>query len=170
MWGHLPLLCNQTYTNYIKEIASAIEHAKTTELDQLLYEKEVKTATLRHEGVSFTSKEFLHAKKELLMAQSIARRYPSQQMQLTRVFLWTIEFSILKSSQKRLQIIGAGILSSPQEWLNIIEGKIKTQPYTFDAAIELDFKYFSDLQQELFVAPNLDYYRYTLSRSRVNNK
>lgn len=163
IWGHLPLLCNPIYSQYIQEIALAIEQAKTSEFDQLLYEREVNAAMLKHEEGLSTSPKLIQAQKDLLITQNIVKKNLSQQMRLARVFLWTIEFGILKSSCGNLEIIGAGILSSPQEWVNIVEKRVKTHPYSLEIAMEHDFIYFSDLQPEFFVAPSLESYRSMLS-------
>jgi phenylalanine-4-hydroxylase len=153
VWGHLPLLCNPTYSLYIKEIAAAIANSETNEFDQALYEAEAKTSHLKHMMVSPSSNEFSSAQQSLAHAQTMANTYPSQQMQLARMFLWSIEFGLMESTPKSLKIIGAGILSAPLEYLNIVEGKAKLKPYS-KQVIDCSFTYFSALQPEFFVINN----------------
>lgn len=167
VWGHLPLLCNRVYSTYIKEIARAIKNAESNELDNLLYKHELNTSMLKHQGMSDTAKEMIAAQKALFVIQDKAKKTPSMQMQLARIFLWTVEFGIIKTQYEDISIIGAGILSSPQEWCNIVNKKIKLLPYSFNEALKKDFKYFSDPQPEFFVAPNIEYYNTELSSAKV---
>lgn len=168
MWENFLLLCNHVYFTYIKELSKAIKNAENSELDNLLYENELHTSMLKHQGVPNTAKEIIAAKQALSTIQAKAKKTPSMQMQLARIFLWTVEFGIIKIPNKDISIIGDGILSSPQEWSNIVSKKIKLLPYSFNEALKKDFKYFSDSKPEFFVAPNIEYYNTELLSTKVS--
>lgn len=162
IWGHLPLLCNQTYNQYIKEIATAIENSETNKFDQVLYEAELKASHLKQAIESPYSSEFISAQQVLSQAQEMANKFPSQQMKLSRMFLWSIEFGLMGTLSKSLKIIGAGILSAPLEYLNIIEGRAKIKLYSMEV-INRGMMYFSGLQPEFFTINNFQCWKDTLA-------
>lgn len=163
VWGHLPLLYDSEYTRYIKEIAIAIENAKHNEYDHLLYEAESKLAILKHEQAPENSSEFISTKQSLLKAQDLADRFPSIQMKLARIFLWSIEFGLIKTSNEEIKIVGSGILSAPFEFLNIINGNLILRTYSIDVT-QLSLKYFSDLQSQFFTIPDFHSWRVILAQ------
>ena len=160
--GHLPLLFDENYGRYLRELSAALASAGSDAADDAFHEAQVRVAELRSENVDSDVADLVRAEARLREARDVVSAAPSLHARLSRLFLWTIEFGLI-GTLADYRLLGAGILSSRRECLAAIERKARVLDYSIDA-LEHDFN-FVDAQKLLFVAPDLKSYQQVLARA-----
>jgi phenylalanine-4-hydroxylase len=160
VWGHLPLIFNEEYSQFLRFISLKLAEAEDNFLDNRLYLAQKNLAELQAAKININSTEYINAEAEIKEAISLINTNPSPKTLLSRMFLWTIEFGIINSSNN-FYIIGAGILSSFGEALSIINRKVQFR--NFDLSnVDYGFDYFSSKQQFVFISPSIKKYNEVL--------
>lgn len=159
--GHLPMLFCEEYVEYLLDICKYFSFVEPSFYDRKLFEAQSKLSSI--EPSVFNDKKINLAKNELRDAENELRKNPSFHYKLSKLFLWTIEFGLIKCGSKT-KIFGAGLMSSLLEAQAIFEGKIEIKQFSLDK-ITRDFN-FSDLQEQVFVIDSFKSIRKNLSALR----
>lgn len=142
LWGHIPLLHINELSDLIvslsKEFISLEFNHVDNELYDELYGENIKT--------NENDTEALLDKSELC-----AKRL------LSRLFLLTVEFGLLKKSNK-YQIFGGGILSSCSEIINILSEKMPKIELSFTSLCSKKFSYFDRQNKYFYINDYKDVY------------
>lgn len=156
--GHLPMLFCSDYVKYLEAFCECFVQVRPNIYDEQLYDAQKKLAQIK--DVPANEKLITLAKNELIDAEKKLKENPSSEYNLGKLFLWTIEFGLIRNNSLP-KIYGAGLMSSSLEIKTICEGKIKILPFTLEN-ITKDF-HFSDLQDQVFVAESFESLREILS-------
>ena len=154
IWGHLPFLFDETYSEYLLLIADAIVQTAQGPLEVQLYEarKELGRLEARHASMPV----ICDARRRLDDLEAIERTSPQLSTRLSRLFLWSIEFGLV-GGPGDFVIVGAAILSSPREAYGVLRHPPRIHSFTTDASDHEIL--FTEPQQHLFVASDFDTYR-----------
>lgn len=147
IFGHLPMLFSPEYSDYLFEIGKVMAQTSANTLENRLYDLQIKL-TQSHEDLGSDHPQTKNIENNIKdIEHEINRSLPMYTL-LGRFFIWTIEFGILLNHEKKLQMYGAGLLSSENESVKFCEGKTKVIPFTAASAkMEFDF---SSFQKQLF--------------------
>lgn len=156
--GHLPMLFCNDYVEYLKALCECFSLVQPNIYDIRLYDAQKKLAQLDHNSAN--AKLIAKATNEVGNAEKKLKNNPSSEYNLGKLFLWTIEFGLMKDNSLP-KIYGAGLMSSSLEVRAICEGKIRILPFELEN-ITKDF-HFSDLQDQVFVAKSFQSLREILS-------
>lgn len=167
VWGHLPLIFNEEYSQFLRFISSKLVEAEGNILDNRLYLAQKTLAELQAAKISIHSSEYIKAEIEIEEAIKLVNQNPSTKTLLSRMFLWTIEFGIIRTP-RNFQIIGAGILSSFGEALSIINKKIPFREFDL-CNVDCGFDYFSSEQKFVFISPSINKYSEVLQEFLDSN-
>lgn len=152
IFGHLPLLFCQQHRRYLKELAATMSRAAASPLDHALYEANRLMSALKCDP-GFLLDEVAEAEREVDRVQRLLTETPSTLVELSRIFLWSIEFGLI-GTKTGYKLHGAGLLSSIRESLSIINDPSRVVDYSIDV-IKCDI-HFSDLQSQYFVFSGYD--------------
>jgi phenylalanine-4-hydroxylase len=145
--GHLPLLFCPEHRAYLQRLASVMTGALDNEAGRALYRANRKMSTLLGQGAPPVQIALAEAEAEA--ARRAAEAEPSEMTELSRIFLWSIEFGLVGRPGQH-QLLGAGLMSSPRE------ARLACQPSTPVAPYDLQVVHheieFSDPQCGYFVA------------------
>ena len=157
--GHLPMLFFSDYVEYLLDLCECFSLVEPNIYDAQVYEAQKKLARLGDEPRN--EERILLAKNALNNAEKALRENPSSQYKLDKLFLWTIEFGLIKSHSIP-KLYGAGLMSSSLEAEAICQGNIKIFPFSLEDMMK-DF-HFSDLQDQVFVADSFQSLRENLAK------
>lgn len=146
--GHLPMLFLSSYTRYLLALARLLLHAKPNSTDLRLHAAQDKLSRLVYQAPENTA-AIIQIENEITLLETNILNNPSIYYQLSRIFLWTIEFGTMEKDGIA-QIYGAGLMSSILEAEAICLNKIKSIKFSLDL-ITKQFK-FSRMQDTVFVA------------------
>lgn len=118
VWGHLPFLFDENTRRAMEQIAQAYCDEPITETDRFI-DREISAFAKEK-----LSKADLEAKKQELIKLPASRR-----RLLNRLFLFVVEFGVLKDTDG-FKIIGGGIASSNGEIENLISLQDSIEPLT----------------------------------------
>lgn len=147
VFGHLPLLFDPTHRTYLCELGRVTASAAPSELDNLLHLAYRKMGRLRADPESST--ELVQAAElEIARIQVRLAETPSRIAELSRLFLWSIEFGLIGTTSNYL-VQGAGLLSSPAETASLFTADVNVKRYSMDVT-QRDIL-FSDFQRQYYV-------------------
>jgi phenylalanine-4-hydroxylase len=159
IWGHLPFLFDESYTEYLLSIADAILQAPPNPREALIFDARTELGKL--ESAHAAAAAIREAQCQLDDLEALERTSPPLATRLSRLFLWSIEFGLIGEPQD-FMILGSAILSSPREAFGVIRNPPSFRPFTIDAT-EHEIL-FSEPQQQLFIAPRFDAYNDVLQQ------
>jgi phenylalanine-4-hydroxylase len=159
IWGHLPFLFDETYSEYLLLITGAMLGAAQSPLEGQLYEARKNLGRLQ--AVRAPAAELREAHRRLDELETSERSAPQLSTRLSRLFLWSIEFGLLGRPGDYV-IVGAAILSSPLEGYGVLRHPPPTFSYGIDATDHEIL--FTEPQQRLFVAPDFETYKQVLDQ------
>ncbi len=150
--GHLPMLFFREYTDYLLKFSKCYSQTKPTIIDNRYSEAQEKLARLSNNPLD-NLVELQKVKKEVSDLEKTLNEHPSTQYKLGRLFLWTIEFGLIKNNSIS-KIYGSGLISSSLEAEAICQGKIRILPFLLDNVLKKF--HFSDLQEHVFVVDSFE--------------
>lgn len=151
--GHLPMLFSLEYQVFLRRITKLMSQSQGNSLDDSLYDANLELGYLK--GLSNSSNSKIQSLTlKIQDIQSKLKENPSILTQLTRMFLWSIEFGLIGTIEN-YKCFGAGMLSSPTEVVVANQRTTKIMPYSLDA-IEYDIN-FTDVQDQYFVTKSFDH-------------
>ena len=162
IWGHLPFLFDETYSEYLLLITGAILRTAQGPLEVQLYEARKELA--RVEAAHAPASAIRDAHQRLDELEAIERASPQLSTRLSRLFLWSIEFGLVGTSDDFL-IIGAAILSAPREAYGVLKHPPQIRSFTTETTDHEIL--FTEPQRQLFVAPDFETYRHVLDQCLV---
>jgi phenylalanine-4-hydroxylase len=162
IWGHLPFLFDETYSEYLLLITGAMLQTAQGPLEVQLYEARKELA--RVEAAHAPASAIRDAHRQLDELEAIERKSPQLSTRLSRLFLWSIEFGLIGKPEEFV-IIGAAILSAPREAYGVLRKPPQIHRFTAEATDHEIL--FTEPQQQLFAATDLDTYRYVLEQCLV---
>jgi phenylalanine-4-hydroxylase len=146
IFGHLPILFHRPHRKYLESLAAAMHVAEASENDHRLFLANHRLGELKCASVA-SADQIAEAEAEVDRVQNALRACPSELTELSRLFLWSIEFSLI-GKDGDYQILGAGLLSSIRESVALYEPGTTIHPYSMNV-IRSDI-HFSDLQSQYF--------------------
>jgi len=159
IWGHLPFLFDETYSDYLLSITGAIVGTEQGPLEVQLYEARKELGRLS--GMHASAPAVLEAHRRLNELEIVERNSPQLSTRLSRLFLWSIEFGLLGKPGDSV-IVGAAILSSPREAYGVLRHPPRMHSFSLDATNH-DIL-FTEPQQHLFVASSFRTYQDVLEQ------
>ncbi|HWO18902.1 MAG TPA: hypothetical protein VNO30_09000 [Kofleriaceae bacterium] len=145
--GHLPMLFDPRHRAYVQRLAQVMKMAQGNDDDQRLYEANRHLSTLMSRCAS--SEEIGMAEARARRARMAAREAPSEEAALGRIFLWSIEFGLIGTTNE-FRLFGAALMSSHQEGRLACHGDAQICSYSMDV-IQHDIE-FSNLQYRYYAA------------------
>ena len=152
--GHLPMLFSFEHSEFHQRLASVMSHAVSGALDEALYAGNRRVALLKENPASPPSM-VRQAEASLLRIHRELKKSSSELTHLTRMYLWAVEFGLVRSPRGGRWIHGAALLSSPREFAAACRDGAEIVPYSVDV-IHRDIE-FTDLQARYFVARDFDH-------------
>lgn len=131
VFGHLPLLFDEAYRDYLQRLAALMCSATTSPLDDALYQANRRLGILCSLG-NAPPMLVEEAEAEVERIQRQLRVEPSELTELARLFLWSIEFGLI-GTQDSYRILGAGLLSSISECASLYAPGVNIRPYSIEA-------------------------------------
>lgn len=157
VFGHLPLLFWEPYQNFIETWAAAMMEAHVYPTNRELHR-------LNEELIAVKENNPNNVKDQNILEHSIQqkRKEVNQSAKdfslLDMLYVRSLEFGILGTPDKP-KIIGAAVLSSKQELLNILHKKVPLLPFSQMCLIE-NIEYIKP-QERFYITQNFcDYYQY----------
>ncbi len=147
IFGHLPMLFSPSYCNYLVLLGKIMAKAVANETENQLYHLYIKLAN-SHETAGETHFQTKALEKRIKEIEHDLNKSPPIYTLLGRLFMWTVEFGILRNARNQFRMYGSGLLSSQNESLRFCEGKTKVHPFTH-AALKISYD-FSSFQEQLF--------------------
>ena len=154
IFGHLPMLFSPNYCNYLVLLGEIMAKSAANETENKLYHLYVKLAT-SHETVGEMHPQTKEIEKKIAAIEHDLNKSLPMYTLLGRLFMWTIEFGVLKNHENQFQMYGAGLLSSQNESLRFCEGITKVIPFTY-AAMKIGYD-FSSFQEQLFFSNSFEF-------------
>lgn len=139
--GHAPMLFNEAYTKFLKDIFCVISKTKQEALDIEYLRLQGKTQEHRERNLEAIEK-----------IEGQLKETPTMFYNLNNLALWTAEFGVLNENNS-LKAYGAAIVASPSEINNLIEDKI---PIKDLLGISNPSFNFDTLQDELYSTKSFD--------------
>jgi len=146
--GHVPMLVSEPHRQFLRRLAGAMAVAQTNAWDHELYQANRAMGTQRS-AVQRSAARLSAAEARVERAHRELARTPSVLTQLGRLYLWSIEFGLMGSSDE-FQIYGAGLLSSPAETRSVCQRGARIRNISL-GVVHRDIQ-FSDPQTAYFVA------------------
>lgn len=147
VFGHLPLLFDLTHRVYLRELGRVASDSRPSELDNRLHVAHRTMGRLKSDPDSPT--ELVHAaEREVAYVQRQLLATPSRITELSRLFLWSIEFGLIGTRSNYL-VQGAGLLSSLAETASLFAPGVDIQRYSIEVT-QRDIL-FSDFQHQYYV-------------------
>jgi phenylalanine-4-hydroxylase len=162
IWGHLPFLFDEIYSEYLLLITGAMLRTAQGPLEVQLYEARKELA--RVEAAHAPASAIRDAHQRLDELEAIERASPQLSTRLSRLFLWSIEFGLVGKPDDFL-IIGAAILSAPREAYGVLKHPPQIRSFTTETTDHEIL--FTEPQRQLFVAPDFETYRHVLDQCLV---
>ena len=152
--GHLPMLLSSEYSECLTKWAIMTTKSSSKLIDDHITEVNAKLIELKS-CINQNKKEIDITTKELLDLHKKSNKNPSALRKLTRFYVWSIEYGLLKFD-KSMQLFGSAILSSSGEISNILNGAVKFQPFN-NEIFNIDVDY-TVLQDTLYAAKDFSEY------------
>lgn len=163
--GHLPMLFCPQYRHFIQRWAKAATQTPVMLLDELLFEHNDALIKIKESPLA-TDVGIIKAETKLLQIQQQLQTSPTPLSQLTKLYVWSNEYGLLKTKDT-LAIFGAAIMSSSDEIEAIVKGH--TTIVTLDwSTIENDVDYTS-VQRTLYAADSFTLYEHLLDKLTANS-
>lgn len=147
VFGHLPLLFDATHRTYLRELGRVASQARPSGLDNALHVAHRRMGALRSDPHS-PQELVTAAEQDVADVQRQLLEHPSRITELSRLFLWSIEFGLIGTKDDYL-VQGAGLLSSLAETAFLFSPGVNVEPYTIEAT-RRDIL-FSDFQEHYYV-------------------
>lgn len=145
--GHLPLLFCARHREYLQRLAQLILTATDSPANRELFLANKRMSSLIAQ--SAPEHEIASAQRRVEQASAADCSAPSEETELGRIFLWSVEFGLVGGPRGH-RILGAGLLSSPCESRLACRPTVTVRPYSLDV-IRHDIE-FSSPQSCYFVA------------------
>jgi phenylalanine-4-hydroxylase len=150
--GHVPILVDRRYAQYLKRCGEAGFRAIASVEDQAVYEA-IRNLSVVKEDPAATPEEVRLA-EERLRAASASRRYVSESTRASRLYWWTAEYGLVGDLADP-KLYGAGLLSSLGEAEHCLGPEVRKVPLSLACAdTEFDI---TRMQPQLFVARDFDH-------------
>jgi phenylalanine-4-hydroxylase len=147
--GHLPIIADPDYAQYLNYIGRLGSKAFASALNQEVYE------AIRHLSIvkadPYSSPEDTREAERILEELQSRTEKPSEMTRIRNLHWWTVEYGLV-GDLRRPKIYGAGLLSSIGESAHCLQDSVRKLPYTL-AAMEQDFDITKE-QPQLFVTPD----------------
>lgn len=150
--GHAPILCDQTYSHYVKLFGEIGKKAIATKEEHDLFDAVRHYSNILEKGES-TEEEIVLAKEKM---DSIAAAISgvSEAEQISRLYWWTVEYGLIGDVNDP-KIYGSGLLSSLSEGGNVHSDEVQKTPYNIETMINTGFD-ITKPQPQLFVCQNFE--------------
>lgn len=148
MLGHIPTLVSPEHCQFLRRISRATASIAPNRIDRELFMAHRALGAVRCKAPR-RRRALLAAEARVQAAEAAVAAAPSPLAELDRMYLWSVEFGLMGTSQD-FQIYGAGLLSSPAE----VEALCTSGAPVFDfstAVIQRGIN-FSDYQSVYFAA------------------
>lgn len=156
--GHLPIIADQDYAQYLNYIGRLGAKAFSSALNQDVYE------AIRHLSIvkadPYSSPEEAREAERILEELQSRTEKPSEMARIRNLHWWTVEYGLV-GDLRHPKIYGAGLLSSIGESSHCLQDSVRKLPYTL-AAMEQDFDITKE-QPQLFVTPDFNHLNVVLS-------
>ncbi len=150
--GHVPILVDAAFRNYLQRYAKLADKAIITKEDVMLYEA-IRLLSDIKENPDTKPEDIKKAEAALKVAYA-SITHVSEASQLARLAWWTAEYGMVGNLDNPL-IYGAGLLSSVGESEKCISSSVKKIPLTLDC---LNQGYdITEPQPQLFVAKSFEH-------------
>jgi phenylalanine-4-hydroxylase len=149
IFGHLPMLFSPDYSDYIVSLGKVMREAPANIYENQLYQLHIELAN-SHETLGNDHVQTKEVEKKIEEIEHNLDLSPPPYTLLERFFMWTIEFGILLNNNGKLQMYGAGLLSSEHEAKDFCKGQSSVVPFTY-AATKIGYN-FSSFQKQYFFA------------------
>ncbi len=151
--GHLPMLIDAEYRRLLTRLGEVMSRARADERDTRLYLAQQRAGYLRQ--TELRSPAMLRAADDEVRASELELlREPSRLARLSRLYLWTVEFGLLRGEANEWQAYGAALLSSGREFRQLMSHRAHVLPLD-ETAMEHGIS-FCDPQRRYYVAPGYD--------------
>jgi phenylalanine-4-hydroxylase len=141
--GHIPMLLNEQYTDFLDKMSSFVCSIELEELDRKYL--------LLHE---FTFEERNNKLAEILKVEQELKNNPTPFYIHNNLALWTIEFGLIGNNSP-YQAYGAAIVGSPAEINNLKSGSLTNITQLDQMTTDTSFN-FSDFQENLYSTMGFD--------------
>lgn len=132
MIGHLPMLVDAQHREFLQRIGGVMSRAQLDPRDHRLYVAQRRSGYLRQSEPPPPLSVVGHADAELEHLEVELAHHPSSLARLSRLYLWTIEFGLLGSSDEWVAY-GAALLSSGRELQQLMSGRSRILPLSAEA-------------------------------------
>jgi phenylalanine-4-hydroxylase len=158
--GHLPMLFSEEYREFLKRLATVMTRAVPNELDAEYYEALRQVTSLRSDPAT-PPHDVAAAETRLGNVYEAFKNGASELAQLRRMYIWSIEFGLLGSSDD-FKVLGSALLSAPTEFRAACQRTAPIVPYSL-AVVDCE-NAVSDLLAQYFVAPDFVHWRRVLAQ------
>ena len=150
--GHAPILCEDTFAQYVKLFGEIGSKALATKEEHELFEA-VRTYSNLLESGQASKKEIDLAKAAVDEKQGAVTEL-SEAEQISRLYWWTVEYGMIGTVEDP-KIYGAGLLSSVAEGRNSVSSAVEKWPFELHKVIDTSFD-ITKPQPQLFVCNSFD--------------
>ncbi len=166
IFGHLPLLFSERHREYLCELGQVMCGARENTLDGSLHVAYRRMGALKSNPDS-PADLVLAAEAEAARVQHQLNDTPSAMTELSRIFLWSVEFGLIGTPDD-YRVQGAGLLSSLGETAALFVPGVNVQPYSL--AVARRNIHFSDFQSEYYVFRDYDELTRVLDEYRASTR
>ena len=150
--GHLPIIVNKDYSNYLSKYGEIAIKALMSNEDLNLYYAIRDLSDIKEKPNS--TRYMIKKYEEKLNNAYDNITFTSESALLSRMNWWTVEYGLIKKNNK-INIFGAGLLSSVAESENSLKKNVKKIPLDLNC---IKYNYdITEQQPQLFVTPNFKY-------------
>jgi len=161
--GHLPIIVNKDYSNYLKNYGKMAVKALMSNEDMNLYYA-IRNLSDIKENPKATIYMIKKYEKKLTEAYKKIS-FVSESAILARMNWWTAEYGLVKYNNK-IKIFGAGLLSSVAESENSLNKCVKKIPFSLSCT---NYNYdITEQQPQLFITPSYKYLTTCLNKLSKN--
>lgn len=161
IFGHLPMLFSPDYSDYIISLAKVMRKAPANNYENQLYQLHIELAN-SHETLGSDHFQTKELERKIEKIEHNLDKSPPLYTLLERFFIWTVEFGILLNNEGKIQMYGAGLLSSENESECFCKNQTKVIPFTH-AATRIGYN-FSSFQKQFFFASSFKSLRNELKK------
>ncbi|MNK63242.1 Phenylalanine-4-hydroxylase [compost metagenome] len=150
--GHAPILCDPSFTAFVKTICELGAQALSTPEDDALYEA-IRLLSIVKETPSSTPEEIQAAEERLKECQAAIGSVSEANM-VSRLYWWTVEYGLIGDLDNP-RIYGAGLLSSVGESQRVFTDAVAKVPFDLDTCITTSYD-ITSYQPQLFVCESFE--------------
>ncbi len=152
--GHAPIVADSEYTDFLQKVGEYGSKALSNKYDKKVYEAIRKLSIVKEYPLS-TDEEIKDAQDQLNSAITERKKHPMSEAALvSRFHWWTVEYGLLKTDDK-MQMYGAGLLSSLGESFNCLDEKVKKIKLNIDC-LKTDYDITREQPQLFYVESSKD--------------